>query len=151
MERTNTRSTAVTNMINMKLLKELCSIHAPSGEEYNMTEFLLKHIAREKKRWKVQPEIYHGDEFQDCIILKFGAPRTAIFAHMDTVGFTVRYGNQLLPIGSPDAEAGTKLVGEDTFGAIECTLDYDHDNHALYKFARAIERGTSLSYHVDFR
>ena len=105
MERTNTRSTAVTNMINMKLLKELCSIHAPSGEEYNMTEFLLKHIAREKKRWKVQPEIYHGDEFQDCIILKFGAPRTAIFAHMDTVGFTVRYGNQLLPIGSPDAEA----------------------------------------------
>lgn len=151
MERTNTRSTAVTNMINMKLLKELCSIHAPSGEEYNMTEFLLKHIAREKKRWKVQPEIYHGDEFQDCIILKFGAPRTAIFAHMDTVGFTVRYGNQLLPIGSPDAEAGTKLVGEDTFGAIECTLDYDHDNHALYKFARAIERGTSLTYHVDFR
>ena len=70
---------------------------------------------------------------------------------MDTVGFTVRYGNQLLPIGSPDAEAGTKLVGEDTFGAIECTLDYDHDNHALYKFARAIERGTSLTYHVDFR
>lgn len=135
----------------MKLLKDLCNIHAPSGEEHHMTKFLLDHISREKKRWKVQPEIYHGEEFQDCIILKFGMPRTAIFAHMDSVGFTVRYGNQLLPIGSPDAETGTILVGRDSYGPIECTLEYDHDNHALYKFSRTIERGTTLTYQVDFR
>lgn len=135
----------------MKLLKELCEIHAPSGEERNMAEFLLKYIGKEKKHWKTQPEIYYGDDFQDSIILKFGKPRTAIFAHMDSIGFTVRYGNQLLPIGSPDAESGTVLVGRDSLGPIACTLEYDQDNHALYKFARMIERGTTLTYQVNFR
>ena len=135
----------------MKLLKELCEIHAPSGEESNISEFLLQHIGKEKKGWETQPEIYFGEDFQDCIILKFGKPRTAIFAHMDSIGFTVRYGNQLLPIGSPDAESGTVLVGRDSLGPIECTLEYDGDNHALYKFARMIERGTTLTYQVNFR
>lgn len=136
--------------LQMKLLKKLCGIHAPSGDERNMTEFLLKYIEKEKSHWKKQPELYYGEEFQDCIVMKFGKPRTAIFAHMDSIGFTVRYGHQLLPIGSPDAESGTVLVGEDSLGPVECTLDYDNDNHALYKFARPIERGTSLTYRVDF-
>ncbi|MEX1239632.1 MAG: aminopeptidase [Cyclobacteriaceae bacterium] len=134
----------------MKLLKELCEIHAPSGEERNMAEFLLRYVEKEKKHWNTQPEIYCGDDFQDSIILRFGKPRTAIFAHMDTIGFTVRYGNQLLPIGGPDAESGTVLVGRDSLGPIECTLEYDQDNHALYKFARLIERGTTLTYQVNF-
>lgn len=116
-----------------------------------MKEFLLKFIQKEKKNWKSKPEIYHGDEFQDCIILKFGKPRTAIFAHMDSIGFTVRYNNQLLSIGSPDAEAGTILVGEDSMGPIECTLELDKEHHAFYKFGRPIERGTSLTYKPDFR
>lgn len=135
----------------MKLLKQLCEVHAPSGEEYSMKEFLLKYITKEKKNWAAKPTVIHGDEFQDCIILKFGKPRTAIFAHMDSIGFTVRYFNQLLPIGSPDAEPGTKLVGRDTHGEIECTLDYDADSHALYRFGRTIDRGTSLTYKINFR
>jgi putative aminopeptidase FrvX len=135
----------------MKLLKELCGIHGPSGEEGNVKDFLLEYIGKEKKSWKVEPEIFHGEGLQDCIILKFGRPRTAIFAHMDTVGFTVRYGNQLLPIGSPDAEPGTILVGKDSLGPITCTLEYDQDNHALYIFARPIERGTTLTYQVDYK
>jgi hypothetical protein len=53
----------------MKLLKQLCEIPAPSGEEYRMKEFLLKYIQKEKKNWKTKPEIFHGEEFQDCIIL----------------------------------------------------------------------------------
>ena len=133
------------------MLKQLCGIHAPSGEESHMADFLLEFISKEKKHWKVQPEIFHGDGLQDCIVLKFGNPRTAIFAHMDSIGFTVRYGNQLVPIGSPDAESGTVLVGRDSLGPIECTLAYDEENHALYKFARTIERGTTLTYQVDFR
>lgn len=135
----------------MKLLKQLCEIHAPSGEESPMKEFLLKYIAKEKKSWKAKPTVIHGDEFQDCIILKFGKPRTAIFAHMDSIGFTVRYFNQLLPIGSPDAEAGTKLVGHDSKGPIECELEYDKEDHAFYKFGRTIDRGTSLTYKINFR
>ncbi len=135
----------------MKLLQQLCKIHAPSGNEIRMKEFLLAYIKKEMKKWKVKPEIFHGDEFQDCIVLKFGMPRTAIFAHMDSIGFTVRYFNQLLPIGSPDAEMGTKLVGEDSLGAIECELEFDKENHAFYKFGRKIDRGTTLTYKIDFR
>lgn len=135
----------------MKLLKQLCEIHAPSGEEHVLKEFLLKYIAKEKKNWKSKPEIIHGDGFQDCILLKFGKPRTAIFAHMDSIGFTVRYQNQLLPIGSPDAEPGTKLVGKDSKGPIECTLEFDKENHAFYRFGRTIDRGTSLTYKINFR
>src|SRR5690606_40154125 len=135
---------------HMQLLKTLVEIHAPSGEEAKLARFLHTYIEREQKNWKVQPQVFSGPEFQDCIILKFGEPRTAIFAHMDTTGFTVRYGNQLLAIGSPDAEPGTCLVGYDSLGPIECYLDYDQEHHALYRFERAIERGTSLTYKVDF-
>lgn len=135
----------------MKLLKQLCEVHAPSGDEKLMKEFLLKFINKEKKNWKVQPEIFNGDEFQDCIILKFGAPKTAIFAHIDSIGFTVRYFNQLLPIGGPHADAGTKLVGRDSLGEIECELEYDKENHAFYKFGRQIDPGTDLTYKVNFR
>lgn len=133
----------------MKLLQQLCEIHAPSGNEGPMKDFLLNYI--KKSKWKSKPKIYEGEEFQDCIILKFGKPRTAIFAHMDTIGFTVRYFNQLLPIGSPDAEIGTKLVGHDSLGPIECQLEWDKENHAFYKFGRVIDRGTDLTYKINFR
>jgi putative aminopeptidase FrvX len=137
-------------MIDTKLLKQLCEVHAPSGNEIAMKKFLLEYIQKNKKKWKVKPEIIEGDEFQECVILRFGEPRTAIFTHMDSIGFTVRYFNQLLPIGSPDAEMGTKLVGEDSLGPIECELEYDKENHAFYKFDRQIERGTELTYKIDF-
>lgn len=135
----------------MNLLQQLCTIPGTSGHEAAVKNFLLKYIRKEKKNWKVKPEIFHGDDFQDCIVLKFGKPRTAIFAHMDTVGFTVRYYNQLLSVGSPDAEGGTRLVGHDRHGPIDCELEFDKEHHALYKFGRAIERGTPLSYKINFR
>jgi putative aminopeptidase FrvX len=134
----------------MKLLKQLCEIPAPSGNEIAMKEFLQKYIAKESKRWKVKPQIL-ADGLQDCLILQFGTPRTVIFAHMDSIGFTVRYQNQLLPIGSPDADAGTKLIGVDSLGPIECELEFDNDRHAFYKFGRQIDRGTTLTYKVNFR
>ncbi len=137
--------------MSFELLQKLCEVRASSGDEAPMKAFLLRYIKKEKKNWKVKPEIIEGEEFQDCIILKFGKPRTAIFAHMDSIGFTVRYANQLVPIGSPDAEAGTKLVGEDSLGPIECELEFDTENHALYKFGRQIDRGTALTYKIDFR
>jgi putative aminopeptidase FrvX len=134
----------------MNLLKQLCEIPAPSGNEIALKDFLLNHIAKESKAWKVKPQIIEKG-LQDCFILKFGKPRTAIFAHMDSIGFTVRYQNQLLPIGSPDADAGTKLIGKDSLGAIECELEFDNDRHAFYKFGRQVDRGTTLTYKVNFR
>jgi putative aminopeptidase FrvX len=132
------------------LLKQLCEIHAPSGQEKPVKDFLLQYIKKESKSWKHKPQLIQGEEFQDCLIVKFGKPRTVIFAHMDTVGFTVRYFNQLLSIGSPDAETETKLVGRDARGEIECELEFDKDNHAFYKFGRPIDRGTTLTYKIFF-
>ena len=139
----------------MKLLKQLCEVHAPSGSEYKMTEFLLDYIHQNKKSWKVQPKIVSGEDFQDCIILVFGKPTTAIFAHMDSVGYTVGYDNKLIKIGGPSAIKGAKLVGEDSKGKIRCTLESEEDEHQFLvhsaKYKRAIDRGTTLTYLPDFR
>lgn len=135
----------------MRLLKEMCSIHAPSGDEIAMTNFLLQYIKKNKSKWKVQPKVFHGEGFQDCIVLVFGKPRTAIFAHIDSIGFTVRYGKQLVKIGGPKIEKGTELVGEDSYGKINCTLQSDKEGNISYKFNREIERGTALTFKPDFR
>ena len=64
----------------MKLLKELCKIHAPSGNEGPMKKFILEYIKEHQKNWVSQPEIIIGDVIQDCIVLKFGDPKVAVFA-----------------------------------------------------------------------
>lgn len=137
--------------LDMRLLKQLCEIPGTSGDERQVRDFILNYIRKHQKNWASKPVVLAGDDFQNCILLKFGTPRTAIFAHMDTVGFTVRYSNQLLPVGSPEAESGTVLVGQDARGPIVCTLEIDPDRHASYRFNRTIERGTPLSYQVHFR
>lgn len=134
----------------MDLLRQLCEIHGPSGRERPVRDFLISYIRKVGRNWKARPVVIEGEEFQDCLIVAFGKPRTAIFAHMDTVGFTVRYFNQLVTIGSPDADMGTKLVGADSHGPILCELEYDKDHRAFYRFGRPIERGTTLTYQVAF-
>lgn len=134
----------------MELLKQLCQVHAPSGDELEMKNFLLNYLANHKNSWKVQPEVVQGVDFQDCMLWVFGKPRTAVFAHMDSIGFTVRYQNQLIPIGGPHAESGYKLTGKDSLGPILCEL-VEEDNHLSYKFGRGIERGTSLVFDCNFR
>ncbi|MCX6291743.1 MAG: M20/M25/M40 family metallo-hydrolase [Bacteroidetes bacterium] len=135
----------------MKLLKRLCSIHAPSGNEGAMTAFLLEYIHQHQANWNTQPRIYSGNDFQNCIILVFGEPRTAVYAHMDNIGFTVRYNNQLVKIGSPHFESGVSLVGSDANGKTECTITIDDENRIFYKATREIERGTDLSYKPEWR
>lgn len=134
----------------MKLLKYLCKIHAPSGNESAMTEFLLNYINEEKNSWNTEPEIFSGKNFQDCIIIKFGNPRTAVFAHIDSVGFTVRYENQLVPIGGPEVHQGDILTGCDHLGKIECALKIDDENRLFYNFGRPIITGTDLVFKCDF-
>lgn len=136
----------------MQLLHELCQIPAPSGNESGLSSFILDYIRRSQAGWRVTPIIVAGERFQDCIILVFGQPRTAVFAHLDSVGFTVRYGRQLVPIGSPRTKAGYRLVGKDTQGEIDCILTVDSETGAPgYEFSRDIERGTELTFHCDFR
>jgi len=137
----------------MQLLQTLCQFPAPSGEEAGLTRWLLGYVQEHGASWRQLPVVIHDEaRFQDCLLLVFGQPRTAIFAHLDSIGFTVRYGRELVPIGGPECEAGYRLVGRDSQGEIDCTLTVDAETEALgYEFSRDIEPGTSLTFACDFR
>jgi putative aminopeptidase FrvX len=135
----------------MELLRQLCSIHAPSGNEGAMTEFILGYVEKNKSKWKTRPEVFHGDGFQNCIILVFGKPKLSVYAHIDSIGFTVRYKNQLVKIGAPAARSGDVLTGKDGHGSIEGVLITDKEGERFsIKFAREIERGTDLVFKNNF-
>lgn len=136
---------------DLKLLETLCKTFAPSGNEIAMKDFLIDYVLKNQSNWIREPEIIHGEKFQDCLILKFGKPRTAVFAHMDSIGFTVRYENQLVPIGGPEAQNGYQLVGQDSMGPIDCKLKVQDGGHLFYDFGRGIDRGTELVFKCDFR
>ena len=136
----------------MQLLHSLCRIPAPAGNEVALTRFILDHVKRTQHTWLHQPSVIADDRFQDCVLLVFGQPRTAVFAHLDSIGFTVRYGRQLVRIGGPQVEAGYRLVGMDSQGQVDCTLTVDDETGELgYAFHRDIERGTELTFYCDFR
>jgi len=134
----------------MKLLKKLCSIHAPSGEENNISEFIIEYVNSNMQNWKVKPKIYSGDGFQDSIILSFGKPKTAIYAHMDSIGFTVKYNNEIIKIGGPVVKNGIELVGSDSKGKIEGKVIKKNEK-IFIDFNREIDRGTSLTFKMNFK
>jgi putative aminopeptidase FrvX len=138
----------------MELLKTLCHIEAPSGSEQNMTEFVLDYMKINQDSWKVKPDLFYGDGFQDCIVLVFGKPTTAIFAHLDSIGYTVKYNNEVIKIGGPSTKEGIVLVGQDSQGRIEEKLQHKTDkdgNKILFIGGREVERGTTLTFKADFR
>ena len=136
--------------MDLTLLKTMCAIHSPSGNEVGMKDFILDYVKKESKNWKHKPKVIHGKGFQDNIILVFGKPRTAIFAHTDSIGFTVRYGKQLVKIGGPRLEKGYELVGSDSKGKCEATLNIVKD--ALeYKAKRNFDTGTELVFKANWR
>ena len=136
--------------MDLSILKTMCSIHSPSGNEMAMKEFLLDYIKKESKNWKHKPKVIHGKGFQDNIILVFGKPRTAIFAHTDSIGFTVRYGKQLVKIGGPRIEKGYELVGDDSNGKCEATLHIVKES-IEYKAKRNFDTGTELVFKANWR
>ena len=134
----------------MKLLKKLCRIHAPSGEENNISEFIIEYVNSNMQNWKVKPKIFSGDGFQDSIILSFGQPKTAIYAHMDSIGFTVKYNNEIIKIGGPIVKNGIELVGSDSKGKIEGKVIKKNEK-IFIDFNREIDRGTSLTFKMNFK
>jgi putative aminopeptidase FrvX len=137
-------------------LKLMCHIPAPSGNEIAMKQFLLYYIKTHSPKWKTKPVIYEGKGFQDNIILIFGKPRTAVFAHMDNIGFTVRYEKQLVKIGGPVTKNGFKLIGQDSKGIQEAELAVKENKKTgakslEYKSKRNFETGTELCFKPDWR
>ncbi|HLV42147.1 MAG TPA: M20/M25/M40 family metallo-hydrolase [Brumimicrobium sp.] len=136
------------------LLKQLIEVRGTSGDEENIRDFILNYIEDNKKSWKSEVKVYSGEGFQDAIVLVFGKPKTAIFAHIDTIGFTVGYDENLIKIGGPKTIDGMKLVGADSQGEIETELmiieDDEGHTQLRYVFGRNIDRGTNLSFKPNF-
>jgi putative aminopeptidase FrvX len=139
----------------MEFLKQLIATRGASSDESNIRDFVIQHIEKQQHSWKTQPTLIYGEEFQDALIVVLGKPRTAIFAHLDTIGFSVGYDNQLFKIGGPRTMDGYELVGSDSQGEIETELMVIEDSHGYmsYKcvFDRTIDRGTILTFKPNFR
>jgi putative aminopeptidase FrvX len=132
-------------------LKTLCAIPGLPGSEFLVKEWILSFVAQNQDKWLVKPEVLQGGELGDALILVFGTPRTAVFAHMDTVGYHVRYQNGLVPAGAPYAPANTTLVGLDEEGTIEGSLFFDEEEKPHIRFSREIARGTDLHYKPEYK
>jgi putative aminopeptidase FrvX len=138
--------------IDYQLLKELCQLPALSGNEMEVKQYLLAYIKKNQDQWLVKPIIVEGDGLMDSFYLVFGNPKTAVFTHMDTVGFMVRYNNELIPMGGPVVEANIKLIGKDMFGKIETkTTVQNEDEKIPADFERIIQPGTQLTFDCNFR
>ena len=139
----------------MELLKQLIEIRGASSDEGRVKDFILEYVHSESIKWKTKPTIIEGIDYQDCLILVFGKPTTAIYAHMDSIGFTVGYDRELIRIGGPRAIDGMQLVGSDSQGEIETELmvleDEDGSKTLQYVYERPIDRGTILTFKPDFR
>jgi putative aminopeptidase FrvX len=139
----------------MELLKQLIEVRGASSDESRVKDFILEYVNSESYKWKSKPTIIEGSDYQDCLILVFGKPRTAIYAHMDTIGFSVGYDRELIRIGGPRAIDGMQLVGSDSKGEIETELmvleDEDGSKTLQYVYERPIDRATILTFKPDFR
>lgn len=139
----------------MELLKQLTEIRGVSGDESQIKEFIISYVSKNEATWSVRPKIIDGEGFQDCVILVFGQPTTAIYAHTDTIGFTVGYDKELIKVGGPRTIDGMQLVGCDSHGEILTELmvieEEDGSRQLKYVFDRIIDRGTLLSFKPDFR
>lgn len=137
---------------DLELLEALCKVHAPSGREAALNHFIQSYVEEQSHQWKQKPEIYTGGELQDALILKFGSPRTAVFAHMDSVGFTVRYGGDLVRIGSPKPRSGAPLQGVNSRGEeVEARLIGSSKDQLGYESSKDLNPGVSLTYKAHFR
>ncbi len=139
----------------MELLKQLVEVRAAASDEGKMKDFILNYVKQNQSTFKTQPQIIEGRGFQDCVILVFGKPTTAIYAHMDSIGFSTGYDKELIKVGGPRIIDGTQLVGSDSQGEIETELmvieDEEGNSTMKYVFDREIDRGTLLTFKPNFR
>lgn len=139
----------------MKDLEKLVSIRGASGDESKIKDYIIEYVKANQSNWLVQPQIIEGKGFQDAFILIFGKPTTAIFAHIDTIGFMVGYDNELVKVGGPRIIDGTELVGSDSYGEIETELmiieNEDESTTVKCVSDRILDRGTILTFKPNFR
>ena len=83
--------------MNFELLKKLCQIPGVSSDESRIKAFILEKI--QAKIPQIQNKIEIISHFQDNLMVIIGDPKIAVYAHMDTIGYTLGYNELLIKIG----------------------------------------------------
>lgn len=136
----------------MQLLENLCAIPGTSGDETLVRDFLIGYFTDPARPWKQQPELKWGKGYKDNLLVIFGKPKRAFYAHMDTVGYTVRYDNYVVPIGGIDSHSGDILVYNLGGKQAETKLIQGvADDQVLVDSLVPIPAGTTLTYKPDFQ
>jgi putative aminopeptidase FrvX len=84
-----------------EVLSVLTAIEGASGDESRMAAAVADLVA--------PLDGIHFERIQDNLIAWRGRPQVALFAHVDTVGFTLGYDRDLVRIGGPHVEGGEAL------------------------------------------
>jgi len=88
---------------SLDLLWELLEHDSPAGDEGPLADWLEDWLAREVPDAAIE-------RLGDSRVVTHGPqPSVAIFAHLDTTGWTQGYNKQLLRIGGPDGEPGDPI------------------------------------------
>jgi putative aminopeptidase FrvX len=82
-------------------LRNLVAIEGTSGDEGRVVAAVAERVA-------LLPGVQR-QSLQDNLIVWRGQPQVALFAHLDTVGFTLGYGRELVRIGGPHVAGGEEL------------------------------------------
>jgi putative aminopeptidase FrvX len=111
----------------MELLKQVQEIPGPSGDEGRIAAFVAERC-REIPSVTLQV-------VQDLVLAVRGKPKVALFAHMDTIGFTQAYERRLYRIGGPRVEGGELLrrVGSDETAVLQVRQKDDRSEWRLPK------------------
>jgi hypothetical protein len=64
MKKLKKASVTKANEVNTQLLKQLCEIHAPSGQEAPVKEFLLQYIKRRVKTGSTNLRLFKVNNFR---------------------------------------------------------------------------------------
>ena len=85
---------------SLDLLWDLLAQDSPAGDEGPLANWLEDWLSREAPDAAVE-------RLGDSLIVTRGeTPKVAVFAHLDTTGWTLGYGKRLVRIGGPDGEPG---------------------------------------------
>jgi len=85
----------------MELLLEIQAIPGPSGDEGRIADFVEAQCRNVPGATVTR--------YGDLVLAVRGRPKVAVFAHVDTIGFTQGYERNLIPIGGPFVEGGEAI------------------------------------------
>lgn len=123
-------------------IEKLCSIHAPSGFESLIIDFLFDWFSMYIPNAKVDRTIHN------TLLIYKGKPNVAFIAHADSVGFILQYQKKLLALGSPIIYEKTKLR---TCDNILVEIQSDEDDNYFLSGDYELERGTTFTFIPNFK